>query len=139
MAKNVSVKTVSVQSMTSVSPFCGVHTELYSHVEWGLFGWCLCPNLGIISHTVPGIVFAFFAFFLRCCAFCFAFFAFCGYMRFLLLSFVVEQLVTERDGGGEGVVVFGVGFEVKRKQACERGGWKEERGDRFLSGWRFRR
>lgn len=30
------------------------------------------------------------------------FFAFCGYMRFLLLSFVVEQMVTERDGGGGG-------------------------------------
>lgn len=40
-------------------------------------------------------------------------------------------------GGAEGVVVFGVGFEVKRKQACKRGGWKEEPGDRFLSGLRL--
>ena len=88
--------------MTSVSPFCGVHTELYSHVEWRLFGWCLFPNLGIISSYLVLVFLLFFA--LLCVLFCVLFCVFCGCLRFLLLSFVVEQpvaesIVIERDGG----------------------------------------
>lgn len=136
--KHISVKTVSVETMTSVSPFCGVHSELYSHVEWRLFGWCLSPNLGIISpYLVPGIVFAFFCvlcgFFLRCCAFCFAFF--CGFLRLLRLFAFLIALVRSRANGYRemgGLRLFScVGFEVKRR-ACKRGGRKEERGNRFI-------
>lgn len=135
--KHISVKTVSVETMTSVSPFCGVHTELYSHVEWRLFGCRLYPNLGIISpHLV--LFLRFFLRFLRCCAFCFAFFAFffafiaavSGRLRFLLLTFR-SGANGYRDEGGLGVFS-DVGFEVKRKQACTLDWRKEKRGCRFI-------
>ena len=55
-----------LRRMTSVAPFCGVHTELYSHVEWGLLGWCLCVQT---SSSYVHIV-LFLCFYCVLCGFC---------------------------------------------------------------------